>query len=330
MGDQICKEPCFKDDCIGAEEKKDETTEFNVGNSGAFRVNASGTATRQSSIHNTPSESSNVDQHLAKGDTGTETCSRLESSSLNSRNMNSRQQQQRTNSKNGSTMSAKLKDQSEKVKLKKQPSLVEPAVWNEVSDGSGGERTQRGTATRCTAQHQGGKIEPKAGKHDAADITKNSSEVQGGKDETQVRMKNAVGILADPKKYAAGVPENLVYRSANESVAAVEISSASNRRNAWALCEALWARAAEKAATEHEAWPRLDFKRNLADIVAEAEESASAVAEDCIYRAACDSFVAVEVSSAAGRQAAWALCDAMWAKAAEKGAKGEESWHLFA
>ena len=139
--------------------------------------------------------------------------------------------------------------------------------------------------------------------------------MQGGKDETQVNKKDAADILAEAKKHAAGVPEHLIYKSASSSVAVLEMSSASNRKNAWALCEALWARAAEKGA-----------KRSLADIVAEAEDSAAAVSEDRIYRAASDSFAAVEVSSAAGRQVAWALCNAMWARALEQGSAEEESW----
>lgn len=335
MGDQICKEPCVKDDCIGTDEQKDEIAEFNVpepitslpqvGHSGALFPRPVGTATRQSSIHNSPSESNNVNQQMAKDAPAAEkkSSSRLDSSNLRaaSKSRNSKQHQP-TNSKPGSKTSAKLNDPSEKVTFKQRPSTVEPAVWNEVSDASG-------SAIEAT-RHQRGKMEPKACKQDVADTIENATKLQGGKDETQVSKKDALDILAEAKKYAAGVPEHLLYTAANESVAALEIPSASCRQTAWALCEALWARAAEKAATEQEAWPRLDFKRNLADIVAEAEESAATVSEDRIYRAACDSFVAVEVSSAARRQAAWALCDAMWARAAEKGAKEEESWHLFA
>eukprot|EP00930_Biecheleria_cincta_P082893 TRINITY_DN72535_c0_g1_i1.p1 TRINITY_DN72535_c0_g1~~TRINITY_DN72535_c0_g1_i1.p1 ORF type:complete len:346 (+),score=90.39 TRINITY_DN72535_c0_g1_i1:19-1056(+) len=325
MGDQICKEPCVRDDCIGTEEKKEDIAEFNVpepisnlpqvGSSGASFGKVMVTNTRQSSIHNTVSESSNSNQQMAKV--------------VKPNSINSKQPQQQTNSVGSSKTSAPAANrQPEPVIFKSQPAMKEAAVWNEVQQeqaavrmagrGSQNEDVRRGVVGNAT--------EAKACERDAADAIKNDPKLLGGEDQTQVIKKDAADILAEAKKHAACVPEHLIYQSASNSVAALETSSASSRQNAWAVCEALWARAAEKGAAELESWPKLEPKRSLADIISEAEESAAAVPEDLIYRAARDCFAAVEESSAADRQATWALCHAVWARAVEKGAKAEESW----
>lgn len=64
----------------------------------------------------------------------------------------------------------------------------------------------------------------------------------------------------------------------------------------------------------------------LAAAATAAEKKISKVADSEMYATAVESTIAVEVAPTSKRQEAWALCDAAWARALEKGNKAEKSW----
>jgi len=86
--------------------------------------------------------------------------------------------------------------------------------------------------------------------------------VTGKVQATEVRRFATIAAVATATKIVAKVADGKVYAMAIQSLVAVEVAPTSTRQEAWALCDAAWARALVKSKKVEAAWPELPRLEN--------------------------------------------------------------------
>eukprot|EP00930_Biecheleria_cincta_P016147 TRINITY_DN13235_c0_g1_i1.p1 TRINITY_DN13235_c0_g1~~TRINITY_DN13235_c0_g1_i1.p1 ORF type:complete len:286 (+),score=63.83 TRINITY_DN13235_c0_g1_i1:71-859(+) len=113
------------------------------------------------------------------------------------------------------------------------------------------------TSSKQTSAMAGPGVTATAPASGAASTLLQNQPVAGKVHAAEIGRFAANAAIATATKKVAKVADSKVYSMAMQSVAAVETAPTSRRQEAWAVCDAAWARALEKGKKAETAWPEL-------------------------------------------------------------------------